>query len=118
MFAIVGLLWSHLALAGHSACVSMATVLADSHLTAVGESAGHDDPAASAEGAVCDTHCTQGDRSSDTPRAPMPCPLSLGPAPALIATAAILPASAQPIGWRPPMPWHRPTAHPASILLI
>ena len=120
IFAIVGLLWSHLALAGHSACMTMTMTMAMAapEVTAMAESGCQHDQASLAETAVCDTHCGQGGQSSDTPRAPLPLPLPIGPLPALVAMAGLLPASLHILGLPPRVHWHRPTTHPAALLLI
>jgi hypothetical protein len=70
---------------------------------------------------VCQSHCNQGELSSDIAQVPPVLPLpamAMFPLATLASTpaaATLLPSSAEA---PPPLSWHRPTAHPAALLLI
>jgi hypothetical protein len=119
ILAIVALLWSQIVLAGHPACSLAAMALAEVADVATAD-AGHDchPPAPSPDSTLCLAHCSQSDQSSDIGRIP-PVPPST-PAPALgIVTVLLLgPDPAPGVELPPPVSWHRPTRHPASLLLI
>jgi len=117
ILAIVALLWSQVLLAGHPACSMAAMALAEITVpAAAGHGCDHPDPAN--ESAICNAHCSQGEQSSEVARIP-PVPAS-APAPAFeIAAIVTLETSRMPYAEAPPPDsWHRPTAHPASLLLI
>lgn len=119
LLAIMGLLWSQLVLAGHPPC-SMATMaMSGMAVTMAGAEHGcRHEEAPSANKTLCLAHCSQGDQSSDVARVPV-IPALPPAAPAAIASFVFLPAD--PVshpGLPPPVSWHRPTAHPASLLLI
>ena len=68
--------------------------------------------------ALCLAHCRQGDQTNDVARVPV-IPALPPAAPAAIASFVFLPADPAPHpGLPPPVSWHRPTAHPAAVLLI
>ena len=124
LLAMVALLWSQLLMASHPAC-SLASMAMDGARATL---AGHADPELapchSAAGTatqnfpICDTHCSRGDLSSDVGRVlhvPALAPLPAAP----VASVQHLPQT--PDAGQLPGPlrsWHRPTAHPASLLLI
>lgn len=117
ILAIVALLWSQVLLAGHPACSMAAMAMAGITVpAATGRGCDHRDSAS--ESAICSAHCNQGEQSSDVGRIP-PVPAS---APALafeIAAIVTLETSRMPhVEAPPPDSWHRPTSHPASLLLI
>lgn len=116
IFTIVALLWSQFALAGHPA-VSMAFAALDAG-TPVGLQHGCQHPTSSDDTTVCAAHCTQGDQSRDASRIP-PVPASL---PGPVYSIALITASVDSTTIHRATPlavsWHRPTLHPASILLI
>ena len=76
----------------------------------------------SASKALCDEHCTAGDISADSGRIPSIPPLLVGAWLSWFAVAEIGDgARGVTSTWvdSPPRPaWHRPTAHPAALLLI
>ncbi|GHE33751.1 hypothetical protein ACFOED_03300 [Vulcaniibacterium thermophilum] len=123
ILAIVALLWAQLALAAHGGCTMPAhgaASMAASHPAAtMGETCGHDEtPATVDDPALCLAHCSQGDASSDVARVPAVPAL---PAMAPVALALVSRLEPQrPLLLRAPVPpsWHRPTAHPAALLLI
>ena len=116
LLAIVALLWSQMVLAWHADCfaVSMpqmvAVAAAHEHCAEQGEQV---------DRAVCDAHCNQGDSSPATPLAALSVP-ALPPDPlARIAVVLQLGGGALEIApARAAAAWHRPTHHPASVLLI
>jgi hypothetical protein len=126
LLAMMVLLWSQLLLASHPACTLASMAMDNAHAA----QANHADPevapchpapapAPSSETSpACESHCSRSDLSQDVSRAwAVP---SLGPLPAVsVVTVQHLPQSTDLA--RPPGPlrsWHRPTAHPASLLLI
>jgi hypothetical protein len=71
---------------------------------------------------VCAAHCSQGDASAESGRIPPVPPMLAAPAIPFISIVVIahgvdggVPAR---IDSSPPRSWHRPTAHPAALLLI
>ena len=112
---IVAMLWSQLVMAGHGLCSMAPAALAD--IASAAEQGCHQSPATH-DATVCSAHCIQGDQSNEVARVP-PVPAL---APALsdgFPAIAILEAEhVSPLELPPPVSWHRPTAHPASLLLI
>lgn len=116
ILAIVALLWSQVVLAGHPSCSMAAMALAEVTVQ-VATDHGCDGPNTSNDSTVCNAHCSEGDKSSDVVRVP-PVP-ELAAVPAIgIASIAMLYERAPSIELPPAVSWHRPTSHPASILLI
>lgn len=118
LLAMVALLWSQLVLAAHPGCLPMA----ESHAApAMAETAGCDHDSPNRPEPVCQSHCDQGGLSNDVTRVPPVPPLpavAALPFVALVAApqrASLLPAA---VAGPPPVSWHRPTAHPAALLLI
>lgn len=114
VLATVALLFAQTALAHHAFCAGAAQSF---------PAAAHDDPADCAPAApaddsiLCDSHCSQGELSHDATRAPdVP---AMGPAAFVPVTRLVSlphhPARGEP---SPHVAWHRPTPHPASVLLI
>ena len=116
IFTILALLWSQFALAGHPAA-SMAFAAFDAATpAALQHGCQHRAPADST--AVCAAHCTQGDQSLDASRIP-PVPAALpGPVYSVALVSATLDSTTIYPASPPAASWHRPTPHPASILLI
>lgn len=117
ILAIVALLWSQILLASHPACLMAAVAVAE---ITVPTAVDHDchGSAPSYESTVCTAHCSQGDLSSEVGRVP-PVP-ALAPVPAIgVSSIAVLEADRAPcVALPPPVSWHRPTSHPANLLLI
>lgn len=115
--AIVALLWSQFVLASHPAA-SMAVMATAQAIAPVAMERDCHRPQPSDESAICIAHCSQGDQSSEVGRVP-PLP-ALAPAAAMgIASIAMLDTERTPhLRLPPPVSWHRPTSHPASLLLI
>jgi hypothetical protein len=119
--ALLGLLWTQVTVAGHGLCVLDA--LGGDPLPAA-TAPRHDchdstiaSEASSAEALVCAAHCSQGDQSSENARVPLlaALPVTRWLPPALTTLDDALPAHTlrDPRGQH-----HRPTAHPATLLLI
>lgn len=116
LLAITALLWSQMLLALHADCLSPAMGALPSVATV--EHGDCADVGDATDLVVCASHCGQGEASSDGSRIP-PVPV-LGP----IVTVPMV----EVLDLRPmcesgmPLPvhgsWHRPTLHPASVLLI
>lgn len=122
LLAMVALLWSQLLLASHPACTLASMAMDSAHAAGTGH-ADHASPPCHSSGSsdtspVCDAHCSRGDLSSDVTRVPVV--PAMGPLPVVpVVTVQWLPqwaGDAQAPG--PLRSWHRPTAHPASLLLI
>ena len=123
--AMAALLWSQFALAGHDGCLSLPDP--SSEVAAAADTRhghGHDCNAElpSASKSLCDAHCTENDVSADSGRTPTVPPLFAGAWLPWLAVAGIadgVPVAASTWIDSPPRPaWHRPTAHPAALLLI
>jgi hypothetical protein len=124
LIAIVALAWTQIALASHPACTpSTLGGLPDhayyvSTLPADTETAPCHGVPAGDESPLCESHCSQGDLSKDAFQ-PLYVP-SLGHSPMLKVadTRQLHSASRDAMGAHPPAKCHRPTLHPASLLLI
>lgn len=118
ILVIVAMLWSQFAMASHPAA-SMAgmEVAAAAASTAIAHRGCHEQEPADQD-AVCASHCTQGDQSHEIGRIP-PVP-ALGHAlPILLPLPTTLRAGSLSLSEGPPrVAWHRPTLHPANLLLI
>ena len=117
LLAIMALLWSQLALAQHVDCFAFRTPPA---VTAASRAHDHcHGTRDQTERAVCAAHCNRGDSSAEGQRAAPVIP-ALPPDP--LARVSFL------LGLENGFPrgptayagtsWHRPTLHPASVLLI
>lgn len=117
ILALVALLWSQVVLAAHPACSMAAMALAEIPVPSAIDHACHE-PVPSTGSTVCEAHCNQGEQSNEVGRIP--------PVPALAPVAAtgfsaivMLTAERAACDGLPlPVSWHRPTSHPASVLLI
>lgn len=117
VLAVMALLWSQLVLAGHP--ITSLTATASGEAIAPGPvDQGCDHLASDDAQTLCSHHCSQDDQSSEVPRVP-PVPVAM-PAVALgIASVVALEASlVRCIELSPAVSWHRPTPHPANLLLI
>lgn len=108
----VALLCAQAVLAQHVPCTG---------LPQSAETVAHDQPdcatATGADSLQCEAHCSQGDLSHDATRT-LGVPM-LGPASFVRVTLlASLPQDQACTRPAPPCSWHRPTLHPASVLLI
>ncbi|MEO5827823.1 MAG: hypothetical protein ABIQ48_04360 [Luteimonas sp.] len=116
LLALVAMLWSQVALAAHPLCVMTAMATQAVSASAHGD---HECPTSEpSEKAMCDAHCAQGDLNNDSSRIPPVAPMP----PAIMPTLwAFVPIRQQHLPLDRPWPhasWNRPTANPASILLI
>lgn len=125
LLAMVALLWTQFAMASHPACTLASMVMSGSHagMAMADEPAPapcHEAPAPDADlPAGCESHCSRSDLAPDASRV-LSVP-ALGPLPAPPLLLALAHSPLAPGGTLPPGPlrsWHRPTAHPASLLLI
>lgn len=117
ILAIVALLWSQVLLAGHPVCSLAAMALAEITVPAMADRDCHH-PEPSSEAAVCNVHCSQGEQSSEVGRVPhVP---ALAPQAVIDVSSVVMLEDdrAAHAEWPPPLSWHRPTSHPASLLLI
>lgn len=116
IFTIVALLWSQFALAGHPAASMDVASLDASAVVSLENGCQHPPPCG--DTALCTAHCNQGDQSFDASRIP-PVPSSLPPPVYSIALiSAPVDSTAIDRATPPVVSWHRPTLHPAKILLI
>lgn len=126
LLAMLALLWAQLALASHPVCALSAMASMPTHA----QHADHGDAVAvetpppchgaplSSDAPLCASHCSQGDLSKEAPRlGSVP---ALGPLPTLpvVAIQRLPDAAGHAVAARPHSAWHRPTPHPASLLLI
>lgn len=119
ILAIIGLLWSQLVLAAHPICSMAAIAMPEMAMAMAGsEDDCHHGEAPSTDEALCVAHCSQGDQTKDVARVPV---IPALPPAVSDANAALVFLPADPAlhpGLPPPVSWHRPTAHPAAVLLI
>jgi len=124
IFAVLALLWSQVVLAGHPACSMgfMALGQIDASSAATTDGPAHDcqEKSPSTEDVVCATHCGQGSLSSDVTRVPSVPELPAAVAPPVVQFVVLRgdPVRVRHHALPPPVSWHRPTAHPAALLLI
>lgn len=116
LLALAALLCSQLALAAHPLCVMTAMA---PHAMSANEHGDHAcQTAGSSQDALCGAHCSQSDLNNDNSRIPLVAPLP----PAIMPTLwAFVPILQHHLPLERPWPhasWNRPTANPASILLI
>lgn len=117
ILAVVALLWSQAVFAAHPACALAAMALSELQPTSVAMQDCHAAEESSGD-AVCTPHCDQGNQTNDTVRVP-PVPSLQAPCVAPIDTHAAVQANHRLQTALPPkVSWHRPTAHPAALLLI
>lgn len=123
IFAVLALLWSQVVLAGHPACSMgfMALSELDASVTLVVEGGAHGchEAPAPSDDSLCASHCGQGSLSSDVARVPdvpaLPAAIPVGMAEVVSLSAD---SRRQHHALPPPVSWHRPTPHPAALLLI
>lgn len=125
LLAMVALLWTQIAMASHPACTLASMVMSGTHAgmaMADGPDPGPCHPAPSPDvdlSAGCESHCGRSDLASEASRA-LSVP-ALGPLPAPPLALVLMHVPISPAGTASPGPlrsWHRPTSHPASLLLI
>lgn len=123
LLAMVALLWTQMALASHPACTLASMALADSgighadHRGPAPEPC-HPAPTVETSSPACESHCSRSDLSPDVSRVLAVPALGLLPA---IPVVSVQRLPHDPDAGQAPGPlrsWHRPTAHPASLLLI
>lgn len=117
ILATIGLLWSQFVLAGHPACSLAVMAMAELDAPAAAEPSCHQQAPATDE-ALCAAHCAKGEQTNDVARIPS---LPSLPATTVISLTAVCEArgfSSIHLERPPPVSWHRPTAHPAALLLI
>ena len=113
LLAMVALFWSQMVMAGHADCfaMSMPPMAAAHHHC--------EQQVDQADLVVCEAHCNQGDSSPATPLAQMSVPAL---PPDSFASIAVELQIDRGVVERAPAragaAWHRPTLHPASVLLI
>jgi hypothetical protein len=120
LVAIAALLWSQIVLATHADCLQMPTAAAP--VAALDVDHGCEGPMPSSQQPVCAVHCSHGDVSADSARIPPVPPMLSAPGTpwsSLAVLANRVDVSVLPrIASSPPVSWHRPTTHPAALLLI
>ncbi|WP_146151830.1 hypothetical protein [Ahniella affigens] len=123
LLAMWALLWSQLVLAAHPACDAAMMLRAQAKSAAQEHCHDRSDATKTtaddhAGGALCKSHCGRSDLSSDVTRLPdLPAMPAVAWVPLL--SVASLPTLGQTTFHPAPLgAWHRPTRHPASVLLI
>lgn len=122
LLAMVALLWSQVVLAAHPLCSASAVAMSEIAMAvADGEGGCNHDKASLADEvgeSLCVAHCSQGDLTNDVARVPT-IPALPAALPAAIVSIVLLTTGTAPHPGLPPaVSWHRPTAHPAALLLI
>lgn len=119
ILAITALFWSQFLLAGHGVC-SLTTMSLSEHLSDVASSieASCHKPTLSSEAILCKAHCSETVQSDKVGHVPPVLALAPSPAVAMAAIAVLQADRAPNCELPPPVSWHRPTLHPASLLLI
>ena len=122
ILAIAGLLWSQLVLAAHPLCSTAVMAMSELAMPMTGGEDGchHSKapPPDETDETLCVAHCSQGDLTTEVARIPV-VPALPAAVPVAIASFVFLSADPAPhSGLPPPVSWHRPTAHPAALLLI
>ena len=118
LVAIAALLWSQQVMAGHGACMTQAPTSTD----LVSHHDGCEDARAPTADPVCTAHCSHGEASAESGRLPSVPPLLAAVAIPFVSIIVLAPDRDDGVLPRvdssPPPSWHRPTAHPAALLLI
>jgi hypothetical protein len=117
LLAIVALLWSQMVLAGHAGCFAMSMP----PMVAAAAAAHHHcgEQVDQADLGVCEAHCNQGDSGPATPPAHLSVPALPPDSFAIIAVLLQIDSDVvERAPARATAAWHRPTLHPASVLLI
>lgn len=123
LLAMVALLWTQLALASHPACTLASMAMAGSviaHADHGGPAPApcHSAPTVDAFSPACESHCSRSELSPDASRVLAVPALGLFQAIPVVSVQR-LPREPDAEQWPGPLrSWHRPTAHPASLLLI
>lgn len=120
--AIAALLWSQLVVAAHPLCSTAAATMPEltMAMAGTGNSCHHEKAPSKDQGeaALCLAHCSQGGLTNDVARVPAVPPLPAA-VPAAVPSFVFLAAEPTPYpALPPPVSWHRPTAHPAALLLF
>ena len=124
LLAMVALLWTQFAMASHPACTLASMVMSGTHAGVAPDGPApepcHAAPTPDVDlSAGCESHCSRSDLASDASRS-LSVP-TLGPLPIPPLALVLTHRPVSPPGTASPGPlrsWHRPTAHPASLLLI
>ncbi len=121
ILAMLALLWSQTALAWHAMCAAElpAAMTQSPPMQDHGSDCHQPPPPTDRDGAwLCAAHCDQDVPSPDTARVPALPALSAWVPNFLSALTPREPATLRRVDSPPPLAWHRPTAHPAALLLI
>lgn len=118
LLAGVVMLWAQFVLVLHPMASMSAMAMAGTAVSTPGEHAGCHDTSPTEQSAICKAHCSQGDQSDASGRVPcIPFLPLTSVAPFSWSTTSG--PSSEPLSTAvPPVSWHRPTPHPASLLLI
>lgn len=120
LLAIFALLWSQLVLASHPACTLSSMLLEQAPPAA--EAPCHDSGGTAADELevepACASHCSRSDLSSDTARVLSVPALALFLAIPVVTVQRLVATGHSAHSPAPLGAWHRPTPHPASLLLI
>jgi hypothetical protein len=123
LLAMFALVWAQVVLASHPACEIPAMAASPAH--AQHAQATEVDELPPCHGAPpnddllpCESHCSQGDLGQELPRL-LSVP-TLGPMPLMpvVNWRHMAPGNHHAAAAHPRVAWHRPTPHPASLLLI
>lgn len=123
LLAMLALVWAQLALASHPACAISAMDSSPAHAQH-GQAAPADEPPpchgapAVDDTPLCASHCSQGDLGQDGPRLLSVPTLGQVPLMPVVAVRRLPDGDSHAASAHPRSAWHRPTPHPASLLLI
>ncbi|MFZ5635595.1 MAG: hypothetical protein ACOY82_03305 [Pseudomonadota bacterium] len=118
--AIIGMLWSQIAIASHADCVGTSTSMKTSVIATAHEDGRADchDPEPKSADSLCFFHCAQHNITKDVAQVDAPRPILL-PTAFLFHVVDVrrIGIAIEPPLW-PTLSRHRPTRHPAELLLI
>ena len=123
LLAMVALVWAQLVLANHPACAFSAMASSSVHAQHGQAAQAQEVPpchgtAVANDAPLCASHCSQGDLSGDGPRLLSVPTLGQVPLMPLVAVRRLPDGPDHADAAHPHGAWHRPTPHPASLLLI
>ena len=125
LLAMFALVWTQAVLASHPACAKGAMASSPAHVHASqGQAAAVDElppchgAPVSDESPLCESHCSQGDLGQEIPRLLSVPAMGLVPLMTVVTSRRLAAGNHHAAAARPRGAWHRPTPHPASLLLI
>lgn len=123
LLAMLALVWAQVVLSSHPACALSIMASSPEHAhhaeqTPSDQVPPHCHGAPDSGEALCASHCSQDDLSKDAPRMLSVPTLGHVPMMPVVVVRQLLDGTGHAVGARPRAARHRPTPHPASLLLI